>query len=126
MIRELGDWRGETLSLVRRLIKEADPEITEEPKWKKPSNPAGVPVWSDHGIVCTGEPHQAHVRLTFARGASLPDPKRVFNSGFAGGTLRAVVLREGDPLDAAGFKALVRSAVAANRRAESQPAKRKR
>ena len=126
LIQELGDWRGEALALVRKLIQAADPKILEEIKWKKPSNPAGVPVWSDHGIVCTGEAHTAHVRITFARGASIKDPEGVFNSGFNGNTMRAVVLHEGDPISEAGFKALIRSAVAANSAASGEPSARKK
>lgn len=110
----MGDWRGETLAHVRKLIKEADPEILEEIKWRKPSNPDGVPVWSHNGIICTGEAHTAHVRLTFANGASLKDPGKIFNSGFDGNVLRAIVLREGDKIDDSGFKQLIRHAVAAN------------
>lgn len=118
-IKELGDWRGKTLLRLRRLIREADPEVVEEVKWRKPSNPAGVPVWSHDGIICTGEAHKNHVRLTFAKGASLKDPKGVFNSGLEGNAMRAIVIHEGDGLDENAFKALVRSAVAANASSKS-------
>ncbi len=113
-IEELGDWRGEMLSRLRTLIKQADPEVVEEVKWRKPSNPAGVPVWYHDGIICTGETYKKHVRLTFAKGASLKDPKGVFNSSLEGNALRAIVIHEGDEIDEKAFKALVRSAVALN------------
>ncbi|MGH7651635.1 MAG: DUF1801 domain-containing protein [Gemmatimonadaceae bacterium] len=113
-IRELGDWRGETLAQVRRLIKEADPNVVEEMKWKKASNPAGVPVWSDDGMICTGESYKSAVKLTFAKGAQLKDPKRLFNSSLEGGTRRAIDLHEGDEIDETAFKALIREAVASN------------
>lgn len=115
-IRSLGGWRAETLASVRRLIREADPEVTEECKWVKPSNPLGVPVWSHAGIVCTGEAYKQVVKLTFARGASLPDPRGLFNSSLEGSTRRAIDVREGEALDAEAFKALVRAAVAENLR----------
>jgi hypothetical protein len=114
-IKELGDWRGETLSQLRTLIKQADPEVVEEIKWRKPSNPAGVPVWSHDGIICTGETYKNHVRLTFANGASLNDPKGVFNSSLEGNALRAIVIHEGDEIDGKAFEALVRSAVKLNK-----------
>jgi hypothetical protein len=114
-IKELDDWRGKTLSQIRALIKQADPEVVEEIKWRKPSNPAGVPVWSHHGIICTGETYKNHVRLTFAKGAPLKDPKGLFNSTLEGNALRAIVIHEGDEIDEKGFKALVRSAVKLNR-----------
>ena len=110
----LGDWRGATLSRIRRLIKEADPAATEAVKWRKPSNPAGVPVWEHAGIVCTGEIYKDKVKLTFARGAALEDPSGLFNSGFAGGTRRAIDIREGEEVDDDAFKALIGEAVAAN------------
>ena len=110
----LGDWRGATLARVRALIREADPEVVETVKWRKPSNPAGVPVWEHAGIVCTGEVYKDYVKLTFAHGAALPDPAGLFNAGFGGNTRRAIDLREGDEIDEAAFKALVREAVAAN------------
>ena len=113
-IRELGDWRGEILSRLRALIKQADPKVVEEVKWRKPSNPAGVPVWSHNGIICIGETYKSHVRLTFAKGASIKDPKGVFNSSLEGNALRAIVMHEGDEIDEQGFKALVRAAVSLN------------
>ena len=115
-----GDWRAETLAEVRRLIHEADPEIVEERKWAKPSNPEGVPVWSHAGIVCTGEVYRQAVKLTFARGASLDDPRRLFNSSLEGATRRAIDIREGEALDTKAFKALVQAAVAANRSTSSR------
>jgi hypothetical protein len=121
-IRELGGWRGETLARVRALIREADPEVTEEWKW-------GNPVWSHHGIVCTGEAYKRVVKLTFARGASLEDPRGLFNSGLEGRTRRAIDLREGEAVDAEPFKALIQAAVTENLRSsapksESAPAKK--
>jgi hypothetical protein len=123
-IRSLRDWRGETLAEVRRLVREADPEVVEECKWVKPTNPLGVPVWSHAGIVCTGEVYKQLVKLTFAWGASLEDPKRLFNSGLDGNTRRAIDIREGERLDAAAFKALVRAAVAENLRRVREAAAR--
>ena len=108
------DWRSETLETVRRLIREADPGVVEERKWKKPSNPAGVPTWSHHGIVCTGETYKDKVKLTFARGASLDDPSGLFNSSLEGNSRRAIDIREGEIIDAGAFKALIRAAVALN------------
>jgi hypothetical protein len=113
-IRDLGGWRGETLARMRALILEADPEMTEECKWIKPTNPLGVPVWSHAGIVCTGEAYTQAVKLTFARGASLPDPSRLFNSSLEGNTRRAIDIHEGEKVDAGAFKALVKAAVAQN------------
>ena len=113
-IKELGDWRGETLSKVRKLIKQADPQVVEEMKWKKAANPAGVPVWSHDGMICTGESYKNAVKLTFAQGASLKDPKRLFNSSLEGGTRRAIDLHEGDKIDESAFQALIREAVALN------------
>jgi hypothetical protein len=113
-IQELGDWRGEMLSRFRALIKQADPNVVEEVKWRKPSNPAGVPVWSHDGIICTGETYKNHVRLTFAKGASLKDPKGVFNSSLEGNAVRAIVIHEGDAIDEKAFKILVRAAVSLN------------
>ncbi len=110
----LADWRGETLSRLRKLIREADPDITETVKWRKPTNPSGVPVWERAGILCTGEVYKNYVKLTFARGAALDDPTGLFNTGFAGNTRRAIDLREGEMVDEAAFKALVREAAAAN------------
>ncbi len=112
-IRELEGWRGETLARMRALILEADPEMTEEWKW---SNPA----WSHHGIVCTGEAYKKAVKLTFARGATVPDPARLFNSSLEGGTRRALDIPEGEKVDARAFKALVKAAVARNRSAAKQ------
>ena len=109
-------WRGETLARMRALIQEADPEMIEERKWRKPSNAmAGVPVWSHHGMVCTGETYTKVVKLTFARGASIPDPSRLFNSSLAGNTRRAIDIHEGEKVDARAFKQLVKAAVAQNR-----------
>ncbi len=118
-IRSLGGWRAKTLAEVRRLIHEADPEIVEECKWNKPSNPLGVPVWSHAGIVCTGEAYKQVVKLTFARGASLKDPRGLFNSSLGGNTRRAIDIREGESLDADAFKALIQAAVAENRRSSA-------
>jgi hypothetical protein len=113
--RSLDDWREATLARMRALILEADPEMIEERKWKKPSNRmAGVPVWSHDGIVCTGETYKEVVKLTFARGATIPDPSRLFNSSLEGSTRRAIDIREGETVDAGAFKALVRAAVAQN------------
>lgn len=112
-IQELGDWRGETLARVRQLIHDSDPEIQEEWKWAKPKS-AGTPVWSHDGIVCTGESYRQVVKLTFARGASLPDPQKLFNSSLEGNTRRAIDIREAEKLNEAAFKELIRSAVAAN------------
>ncbi len=113
-IAELGDWRGETLARIRRLIKEADPDVVEEVKWRKPSNPMGVPVWSHAGIICTGETYKDKVKLTFAKGASLEDPSRLFNSSLDGNTRRAIDFHEGDEIDKEALKALIRAAVALN------------
>jgi hypothetical protein len=113
-IASLDDWRGATLSRMRKLIIEADPDAVEEVKWRKPSNPSGVPVWSHGGIICTGESYRDKVKLTFARGAALDDPAGLFNASLTGGTRRAIDLREGEEVDAAAFKALVREAVALN------------
>src|SRR6266404_8168626 len=107
-INELDDWRGKTLSHVRALIKQAEPEVVEEWKWR------GVPVWSHDGIICTGETYKAVVKLTFAKGASLPDPSRLFNSSLEGNTRRAIDIHEGETIDAGAFKALVKAAVALN------------
>ena len=113
-IRDLDDWRGETLARMRTLILEADPAMIEERKWIKPGNPLGVPVWSHDGIVCTGEVYKQYVKLTFARGASVPDPAHLFNASLDGGTRRAIDIREGEKVDARAFKALVIAAVAVN------------
>ena len=114
-IAELADWRGETLSRVRRLIREADPEVTEAIKWRKPSNPSGVPVWEHDGLICTGETYRDKVKLTFAKGASLKDPAGIFNSSLDAGTRRAIDIRKGDTIDVEAFKNLIREAVALNR-----------
>jgi hypothetical protein len=114
IIADLGDWRGQTLGRVRELISEADPDIVEECKWAKPGNPSGVPVWSHAGIVCTGESYKAKVKLTFAKGASLPDPTGLFNASLDGNTRRAIDILEGGAIDSDAFKALVRAAVALN------------
>ena len=114
-IAELEDWRGKTLDRMRRLIKQADPDVVEEWKWR------GVPVWSHHGIVCTGETYKSVVKLTFARGASIPDPSRLFNSSLEGNTRRAIDIHEGESVDASAFEALVKAAVARN----AQPAKKR-
>ena len=113
-IEALGDWRGETLRRVRALILEADPDVIETVKWRKPSNPAGVPVWERSGILCTGEIYKDKVKLTFARGAALADPTRLFNASLDGGTRRAIDIREGEAIDGDALKALVREAVALN------------
>ena len=114
------DWRGETLARVRALIADADPDIVETVKWRKPSNPDGVPVWEHDGIVCTGETYKAAVKLTFAHGAALPDPKRLFNASLDGNLRRAIDLHEGETVAAAAFKALVRAAVARNVKAKGK------
>jgi hypothetical protein len=113
-IEALGDWRGDLLGRIRKLIREADPDVTEEVKWRKPSNPLGVPTWSHAGIICTGETYKDKVKLTFARGASLEDPAGLFNSSLDGSTRRAIDFREDDPFDEAALKALIRAAVEAN------------
>ena len=110
----LDDWRGGVLAKVRRLIKESEPGVVEEVKWRKPSNPSGVPVWEHAGMICTGEVYKDKVKLTFARGASLEDPSGMFNSSLGGGTRRAIDIREGDEIDEKAFRALVREAVALN------------
>ncbi len=112
-IKELGDWRGKTLSRVRELIKDADPEIVEEWKWVKSSSP-GTPVWSHNGLVCTGETYKQVVKLTFAKGASLEDPSRLFNSSLDGKVRRAIDIREGDEINEPALKELIRAAVALN------------
>jgi hypothetical protein len=113
-LQTLGDWRGALLARLRRLIHEADPEVVEAVKWRKPSNPLGVPVWEHGGIICTGETYKDKVKLTFAYGASLDDPKKLFNSSLEGGTRRAIDFREDDAVDEAAFKALIREAVEFN------------
>ena len=113
-IATLTDWRGEMLTLIRELIYEADPEVIEDIKWRKPSNPGGIPVWSHGGILCTGETYKDKVKLTFAKGASLSDPSRLFNSSLDGGTRRAIDIHKGDPIDGKALKALIRAAVMSN------------
>ena len=113
-IAELGDWRGETLGRLRALIREADPDGIETVKWRKPSSPLGVPVWEHGGILCTGEIYKDKVKLTFARGAALDDPSRLFNSSLDGNARRAIDVREGETIDPAAFKILIRAAVAEN------------
>ena len=110
----MGDWRGAALARMRRLIREADPEVVEAVKWRKPSNPSGVPVWEHAGIICTGETYKDKVKLTFANGAALGDPEGLFNSSLEGNTRRAIDIREGDEIDGEALKALVRAAVALN------------
>ena len=124
-IGELGDWRGETLAKVRELIRDADPEIQEEWKWEKPKSP-GTPVWSHDGGVCTGESYKQVVKLTFFRGASIPDPKKLFNSSLEGKTRRAIDIREGEKINEAAFKQLIRAAVAANAAARSERVAKKK
>jgi len=111
---DLDDWRGRMLSRVRALIKQADPKVVEEVKWRKPSNPLGVPVWSHDGMICSGETYKDKVKVTFARGAALEDPSGLFNADDRGNTRRAIDLREGDEVDEKAFKSLVRAAVALN------------
>jgi hypothetical protein len=114
-IEELGDWRGEMLARIRALIKEADPDVVEEVKWRKPSNAMlGVPVWEHNGIICTGETYKSVVKMTFARGAALEDPAGLFNSSLEGNVRRAIDIREGDKIDERALKALIRAAVALN------------
>ena len=123
-IAALGDWRGEVLARVRGLIREACPEVVEEVKWRKPSNSMlGVPVWEHEGIICTGETYKAVVKLTFAKGAALADPAKLFNSSLEGNVRRAIDIREGDKIDEKAFKALVRAAAALNtaKRAAARP-----
>jgi hypothetical protein len=117
-IAELGDWRGRTLGRMRKLIKDADPDVVEEWKWR------GTPIWSHDGIVCTGESYKSVVKLTFAKGASLEDPVRLFNSSLEGNTRRAIDIREGEEIDGSAFKALVREAVALNTSGKSKPSKK--
>jgi hypothetical protein len=123
-IAELSDWRGKTLSRMRTLIKEADPDVVEEWKWVKPTKP-GTPVWSHDGIICTGESYKSVVKLTFAKGASLKDPARLFNSSLDGNVRRAIDIHEGGKVDEAAFKALIRAAVALNLKGKSKPKPRR-
>ena len=114
-IKSLGDWRGEVLARIRTLIKQADPDVVEEVKWRKPSNAmSGVPVWSHGGIICTGETYKEVVKMTFPKGASLQDPAKLFNSSLEGNTRRAIDIRQGDKIDEKALKALIRAAVALN------------
>ena len=113
-LRKSDDWRDATLSRIRTLIKQADPEVVEERKWIKPTNPEGVPTWYHDGIICTGETYKTHVKLTFAKGAFLKDPSRLFNSSLEGNLRRGIDFHEGDKIDAKAFKALIREAVALN------------
>ena len=119
-IKHLGDWRGKTLARVRTLIHEADPEIVEEWKWVKPTNP-GTPVWSHGGMVCTGETYKNVVKMTFAKGAALKDPSRLFNSSLEGSVRRAIDIHEGDKIDEAALKDLIRAAVALNLKGRDKP-----
>ena len=119
-IKELADWRGKTLARVREIVHEADPEIVEEWKWVKPTNP-GTPVWSHGGIICTGETYKNVVKMTFARGAALKDPAGLFNSSLDGNVRRAIDIREGDKVDEAALKDLIRAAVALNLKGKSKP-----
>jgi len=114
IIAGLNDWRGEMLARIRELVKAADPDLVEEVKWKKPSNPAGVPIWSHDGIICTGETYKNAVKMTFAKGASLKDTGRLFNASLEGSTRRAIDFHEGEKIDEKALKALVRAAVALN------------
>jgi hypothetical protein len=122
-ITELGDWRGKTLGRMRKLIQQADPDVVEEWKWVKANSP-GTPVWSHDGIICTGESYKSVVKLTFAKGASLEDPARLFNSSLDGNTRRAIDIHEGEEVDQSAFKALVRQAVALNSAGKSNVSKR--
>jgi hypothetical protein len=119
-IKGLGDWRGKTLAKVREIMHAADPEIVEEWKWVKPTNP-GIPVWSHGGIVCTGETYKDHVKMTFARGAALGDPSGLFNSSLEGNVRRAIDIHEGGKVDEAALKNLIRAAVALNLKGKSKP-----
>ncbi len=123
-IKELGGWRGETLAKVRAIIHAADPEIVEEWKWVKPTNP-GTPVWSHEGIVCTGETYKNVVKMTFARGAALPDPSGLFNASLDGNVRRAIDIHEGDKINDAALKDLIRAGVALNLKNKSQPKPRR-
>jgi hypothetical protein len=113
-IEQLVNWRGPVLATIRKLIQEADPEVVEEVKWRKPNNPSGVPTWSHDGIICTGETYKDKVKLTFAKGASLADPSGLFNSSLDGNTRRAIDIRDGEKIDENAFKTLIRAAVALN------------
>jgi len=119
-IAALGDWRGEALARMRKLIRQADPKVVETVKWRKPSNPMGVPVWEHDGIICTGETYKSYVKLNFARGAALDDPSGLFNASLEGNARRAIDLHEGDKIDERAFKALVRAAAALNTSARAK------
>jgi hypothetical protein len=125
-IAALGDWRGEVLARVRKIIKQADPDVVEDVKWRKPSNAMlGVPVWEHYGIICTGETYKTYVKLTFAKGAALEDPSGLFNSSLEGNVRRAIDIREGDRINEKALQALIRAAVALNtgKRAAARPAR---
>ena len=124
-IKALGDWRGETLARIRQLIQQADPGVVEEVKWRKPSNMSGVPVWSHAGMLCTGETYKQHVKLTFAKGAALPDPKKLFNSSLEGNARRAIDIHKDDKIDEKALKALVRSAAELNASSAAKRTKKK-
>ena len=126
-IADLKDWRGEVLQTIRELIHDADPAIVEDVKWRKPTNPNGVPVWEHDGIVCTGETYKTYVKLTFAKGAALADPAKLFNASLEGNARRAIDIREGDKIDAAAFKALIHAAIALNaaKPAKAHPVRKK-
>jgi hypothetical protein len=124
-IKEMGDWRGETLARLRQLIHDADPDVVEEWKWVKPTNP-GVPVWSHDGGICTGEIYKAAVKLTFFRGAVVKDPKKLFNSSLEGNVRRAIDFHEGEKINEVAFKQLIRDAVAANQEALAERAAKKK
>jgi hypothetical protein len=116
-IKQLGDWRGETLAHIRALIKQADPEIVEEVKWIKPTNPLGVAVWSHNGLICTGEVYKTTVKLTFPKGASLDDPTRLFNAGLESSSRRAIDIHEGDKINEEALKTLIHASIALNTKA---------
>ncbi len=116
MLKEQRDWRGKTLAHIRALIKQADPDVVEELKWQKPSNPAGVPVWSHDGMICTGETYKHYVKLTFAKGAVLEDPDHLFNASLEGNVRRAIDIRENDTIEEEAFKALIQAAIVENQR----------
>lgn len=128
-IAALGDWRGEVLARVRKVMHKADPHVVEDVKWRKPTNPAGVPVWSHDGIICTGETYKTYVKLTFARGAALEDPAGLFNASLDGNVRRAIDIREGDRINEKALRALIRAAIALNtsksgpKRAAARPAR---
>lgn len=123
---QLIDWRAETLARIRELIQQVDPDVAEEAKWRKPSNPAGVPTWSHAGMICTGETYKDKLKLTFAKGASLPDPAGLFNSSLDGNTRRAIDFHEGDKIKATALKALIRAAVALNAATQTPAPKKPR